>query len=265
MGVTIPMQEDNLIRLVIDLQLDDQTHEDAELVEVTARAVRRDCGRWLAMRRAARGMSDEMIEQRTGLTPLQLYLLEQGQLDPVRDTVPEGVWRALAAALEGEQLDFMRVSSVIRLAIGRAEVADTQKVPQVAADLGVIENELQLLPYVSQVLVALTNRKSTVLEIQDEIAARTHQEPIPLGTLATVLDYLDQYYIMRRAATPVTDGQPSFHLTQEGMRAAVEAVRFEERRVALTEQRERAEQQQQLFQEAQQRLKNTLALQPPLP
>lgn len=277
------MQNDEIVRHMIDLQLDRLLSPGVENDELPLRSIRQDCGSWLALRRAALGLSDAMIAERTGLTPLQIRLLEQGLFASARDAMLEGAWQVLAVLLENEQHDFARVKAIIRLALGRAEADDAKELPRVAADLAALEKiadplaqsaaaadyateetKLEDLPEVSQVVVALTNGATTALAIQDEIRDRTHQDPIPLATIASVLTYLDHRSIIGQGTMPSAAivQQPRFHLTLKGLQVAIQAVRLEDQRVALEKQRaaldEQRAQQRLIYQQAQQSFKNAL-------
>jgi hypothetical protein len=90
-------------------------------------------GRWLALRRIRRGLSNCQIEERTGIAPPTLLLLEAGLADDL--LAPAQAWEQLGAALAGTHREYPHVAAVVDVALGRANTMQSHTMAQVGSDL----------------------------------------------------------------------------------------------------------------------------------
>jgi DNA-binding PadR family transcriptional regulator len=100
----------------------DQLDPRADAEDVGRRAARRLCGRWLMVRRLARGLTYSMVAGRTGIGEQALELLELGLLE--REALAEELWQRLALVLEAPANDYAYVVQVLSLAAGQAAAFD---------------------------------------------------------------------------------------------------------------------------------------------
>lgn len=133
------------VRAVFFERLIDQLAPGPDTVAPELRAARRLCGRWLLLRRAARGLARSAVAERTGLSEGAIELLEQGLLGPDAGT-DEGWWR-LGLVLEGRQEhDMARIVAALAIARGREAAPDGVLLAGFEAEVAVPAEEQRQAP-----------------------------------------------------------------------------------------------------------------------
>ncbi|HEX5688460.1 MAG TPA: hypothetical protein VFX76_00560 [Roseiflexaceae bacterium] len=111
----------------------DQVDPQRPAYETSIAQARIYAGRWLALRRIRHGLSDNQIENRTGIVSPTLLLLEAGLADET--LAPAAAWEKLGAALAGRRRAAPNVAAVVDVALGRANTMRSLTMAQVGNDL----------------------------------------------------------------------------------------------------------------------------------
>jgi len=97
------------------------------------RLARRYCGRWLALRRLDRGLSNQQIAERTGVDAQTLLALELGL--PEAQCLTDDAAEQLCGVLTDARHDADFVAAVIDVARGRSDDREGMIMERVMADL----------------------------------------------------------------------------------------------------------------------------------
>jgi hypothetical protein len=231
----------------------DQIDPHGQGLDDATREARRRCGQWLAVRRLHLGLTSSMVQQRTGLEPQHLLLLETGLATPA--IAPAEVWYRLCLVLERDY-DLEWVAAVVHSALGYESASLAPLAERVGAQLtAAVENVPAFLPIPDLpnlnheaflVLEALRDGERNALGVRDKLAALAKGAPaIGLATIHALLpELLDQGMIERRglpSAAPDKPASVSYHLTQYG--AVV--VQLKDQMRPLVEQEARLKEQEE--------------------
>lgn len=131
-----PRPVDSTLRLAFERLLD-QIDPHGAPAAAAHRDARRLCGRWLMLRRGARGLARAQVAARTAIPEPALELLELGLLD--RADLPEEQWLRLGLILEATSNDYEHVVLVLRIASGGEQALDFAFLERLAQQLPGLE------------------------------------------------------------------------------------------------------------------------------
>jgi hypothetical protein len=97
--------------------------------------LRRTCGYWIIMQQLKLDVSNETVQERTGIDMDTIQLLQLGLAK--RSRVSDEQWCLLAALLVDDEFDYEYVEAVVYLALGDTSLIDDQIIEIVKQDLGI--------------------------------------------------------------------------------------------------------------------------------
>lgn len=211
------------------------------------------CGAWLLLRRAELGLTQAMIEERTGIAPWQLILLEAGKAEAAQ--LPEQALFRLCLVLESAQRDLAWVAAVMHLALGYASDGAERVAERVAAELAAAElatsdeASAASIPELEDeqfyVLAAHANGPLNAIGVRSAIAERWGKAVrLELPTIWAVTQDLLAHNMLIDAGEQAT--LPSYQLAEpfgaDVLRIEEETRAVRERERQLTEARRQLEQ-----------------------